>query len=143
MTLGFLALESKDRLWRTYSLINSVDHSLHLSHLTATEQSTSLHVTQIVCLSCVKLLILLVQRRQERRAETSMGKSMGKPWTSYSRRQFVKRMVLGTHRHTSLPYTHVFIRLSLCPIGHRTQDVRGAQGTVTPDSTQRPPKPMG
>ena len=42
-----------------------------------------------------------------------------------------------------LPYTHVFIRLSLSLIGHRTQDVRGAQETVTPDSTQRPPKPMG
>ena len=42
-----------------------------------------------------------------------------------------------------LLYTHVFIRLSSCLIGHRTQDVRGAQGTVTPDSTQQPPKPMG
>ena len=43
-------------------------------------------------------------------------------------------MVLRSHRHTSPPYTHVFLRLSLCPIGHRTQDVHGAQGTVAPET---------
>ena len=61
----------------------------------------------------------------------------------YCSSHIVKRMVLGSHRHTSPPYTHVCTHLSMCPIGHRTQDVHGVQGTVTPEPSQRPPKPMG